>query len=53
MRDVPLTTFTERAKQMYGWGGGWDRVRKQSECLHCHGTGRCDENNECGFCEPD
>lgn len=34
----------------------WDRVRPQSECLHCHGTGRApsaDGRTECGFCEKD
>jgi DnaJ-class molecular chaperone len=28
----------------------WDTVRATKECPHCKGTGKCDENNECGFC---
>ena len=29
----------------------WDAVVSTNECLHCKGTGKCDDDNECGFCE--
>lgn len=29
---------------------GWDDPRPTKQCLHCHGTGKADEHNDCGFC---
>lgn len=31
----------------------WDKTRKTTDCLHCHGTGKApgDGRTECGFCE--
>lgn len=30
----------------------WDAVVPTNECRHCKGTGKCDDDNECGFCVP-
>lgn len=32
---------------------GWDDPRPTSKCQHCHGTGKADDHNDCGFCYPD
>lgn len=29
----------------------WDAVVPTDSCPYCDGTGRADDNNECGFCE--
>lgn len=29
----------------------YDAVRPTRDCLHCQGTGKSDDNNECGFCD--
>lgn len=43
------THFHPEFVAKYGFGG-WDDPRPTSRCLHCHGTGKCDDHNECGFC---
>lgn len=53
MRGEPgFTHFSPEFVAKYGFGG-WDDPRPTSKCLHCKGTGRCDEDNDCGFCYPD
>lgn len=47
-----MTTWSEDFKAKYGFGG-WDDPRRTDNCLHCHGTGKCDDDNECGFCFAD
>lgn len=48
-----MTVFNPEFIQKHGFGG-WDRIRPQSQCLNCKGTGRASgdpqDPNECGFC---
>lgn len=47
-----FTRFDPEFAAKYGFGG-WDNPRPTSKCLHCRGTGKCDDHNDCGFCYPD
>lgn len=44
-----MTTFhPDYAKNLMR---NWDRIWATPECPYCHGTGKADTHNECGFCE--
>lgn len=47
-----MTTYNPEFRAKYDFSG-WDDPRPQSKCLHCHGTGKADDHNDCGFCYPD
>lgn len=51
LRDSDITESLAKAQAMRDELAGWDAIVPTTDCAYCNSTGKCDDDNECGFCD--